>query len=265
MITFAVIGHNEAATLRRALGQALDAARPGDEVVFVDSASTDASPRIAERCGVKRIAAPLGKGRAMEQAIAQCDTRYICFIDGDIHGSARNIPAALAEAVRTQDATMVVGEFGDPENAVLSNTIAVYRPLVARFFPEAAERYGRRPLTGFRVLDATVEWGALPPGFGVETHLNIVAALVPGARLTVRDIGDYHGRFLYKPSMGFEIAEPILDWAVKLGRLAADARPQWEEWVRERVSYIATYRGDQQSRERFRAGLLELAGRPLPL
>jgi glycosyltransferase involved in cell wall biosynthesis len=264
VITFAVIGHNEAATLRRALGQALEAAGSGDEVVFVDSASRDRSADVAEGCGVRRIDAPLGKGRAMQEALAACTTRYIAFVDADIHGSARNIPGTLAEAVRGAPATMVVGQFGDASDGVLSNTIAVYTPLVARFFPEAADRYGSRPLTGFRTLDATLDWGVLPPGFGVEAHLNVAAALMPDAVLRVHDIGDYEGRFLYKPTMGLEIAEPVLDWAQRLGRLRPGERPGWERWVQERVDYIATYRGDRDSRERFRAGLHELAAGPFP-
>jgi hypothetical protein len=39
VITFAVIGHNEAAYLPTSLGQALEAAGRRDRVLFVDSAS----------------------------------------------------------------------------------------------------------------------------------------------------------------------------------------------------------------------------------
>jgi glycosyltransferase involved in cell wall biosynthesis len=45
--TFAVVGHNEAATLRYSMAQALAAAAPGEEVWFVDSGSTDDSLDVA--------------------------------------------------------------------------------------------------------------------------------------------------------------------------------------------------------------------------
>ena len=41
-----MVGRNEEATLRVALGFALDAAEPGDRVWFVDSASIDAEPSV---------------------------------------------------------------------------------------------------------------------------------------------------------------------------------------------------------------------------
>ena len=65
MITFAVIGHNEAPTVANAIGQAAEAAESGDRVWFVDSASTDDSAAIATSLGAEVIAAPLGKGQAM--------------------------------------------------------------------------------------------------------------------------------------------------------------------------------------------------------
>ncbi len=36
----------------------------------------------------------------MARAIAEAATLYTCFIDADIHGSSRNIPAVLGDAVR---------------------------------------------------------------------------------------------------------------------------------------------------------------------
>jgi hypothetical protein len=43
VITFATVGRSEAATLERPVREALEAAVPGDRVLFVDSASSDGS------------------------------------------------------------------------------------------------------------------------------------------------------------------------------------------------------------------------------
>src|SRR5262245_16389662 len=66
--TFAVVGHNEAATLPTALEQALDAAEPDDHVWFVDSASDDGSADVARARGAAVVVAPLGKGREIGRA-----------------------------------------------------------------------------------------------------------------------------------------------------------------------------------------------------
>ena len=107
--TFAVIGHNEADRLHVALGQALEAARPGDSVWFVDSASTDGSAARAAELGAEIVDAPLGKGRAMMIAIERCCTPYVCFVDGDLESSDCNVPAALRDGVVASEADLVVG------------------------------------------------------------------------------------------------------------------------------------------------------------
>jgi glucosyl-3-phosphoglycerate synthase len=101
MITFAVIGHNEAPTLEYSLNQASEAAIAGDVVWFVDSVSTDQSSAIAKHLKIKRVRAPIGKGRAMSYAIEQCKTEYICFIDADLLPSTKNLVQAMAETIRT--------------------------------------------------------------------------------------------------------------------------------------------------------------------
>ena len=263
-ITFVVVGRNEAPTLTGALKLAQQAASAGDHVLFADSASTDGSEAIAKATGVETVSAPAGKGRAMARAWEQVRTSYICFIDADIFGCSHNIPSRLATAVRHQKPAMVVGEFGETEPGVLSNTVGVYEPLVAALFPEAAGRYGAKPLTGFRALRADLPVRPLPGDFGVEAHLNLSVALLPGATTMTTDIGNYEGRFLYKPTMGREIGRAVLDYAERLGRLDSLLRPQWNAWVETVVEHVASFRGEPHLRERFRQRLLELAQRPLP-
>ena len=83
MITYAVVGHNEAALLVNALEQAFAARREGEPVWFVDSASTDGSGELARAVGADVVGAPLGKGRAVATAVERCETQYICIIDAD--------------------------------------------------------------------------------------------------------------------------------------------------------------------------------------
>jgi hypothetical protein len=200
----------------------------------------------------------------MACALAETITPYICFIDADIYGSSRNIPAVLGEAVRRSRPDMVVGEFQDEQGGVPSVTLGVYEPLVRALFPEAADKYAKKPLSGFRALRTGQALGQLPPGFGVEAHLNIASALRPGARIETVDLGLYRGRFLYKPRMGEAVGRAILDLAQAHGRLQPGLRAPWDAWLATVTDHIATYTGDVVSREAFRASLLELTARALP-
>jgi glucosyl-3-phosphoglycerate synthase len=263
MITFAVVGRNEAPTLPRAIKTAQDAAEPDDDVIFVDSASEDNSLGIADVMGIRTVRAPVGKGRAMARALTATSTPYICFLDADIYGSSGNIAAALGESVRRWAPDMAVGEFED-DDSLPSVTRGVYTSLVSALFPEAASKYGKKPLTGFRVLRTDSAIGRLPPDFGVEAHLNISMALGPNTSIRTVDVGSYQGRFLYKPRMGAEVGRTILDLAQAHERLTAHARPHWDTWLKVIVDHIATYRGEPQHRPVYRARLLELAERPTP-
>lgn len=260
-----MIGHNEAPTLAEALDQARQAATKGDQVCFVDSASTDSSKQIALSKGVRVIDAPLGKGRAVATLLRHCETEFVCCLDGDLVGSERNIAQELATAVRRAQGDLILGSFTDPVASVLSNTVGIYEPLVAALFPEVAGRCGSKPLTGFRAFRVS---GAgpideIPPDFGVETHLNVVFGLSE-RQIHVSEIGCYAGRFLYKPTMGLEIADAILSLAERHRRIRRTQRPEWDAWVKPVVELISTYRGEDREREAFRGRLTLLAKRPTP-
>jgi GT2 family glycosyltransferase len=106
-IACVVIGRNEAPRLERCLRSVL---AETDRVVFVDSASTDESVAIAERCGVPTLALDPALGlsaararnagfrRILEEAP---ETDYVQFVDGDcellpgwIEAGARALDAA---------------------------------------------------------------------------------------------------------------------------------------------------------------------------
>ena len=231
MITFAVLGHNERLLLANAITQAQDAAQQDeDRIWFVDSASTDGSAELATSLGATVLRAPVGKGNATKTASAACEDGYLCLLDADIESSSSNIPVALRDTLSDGDPDMIVGEFEEPRRRVTVVTTAIYEPLVEALFPEAANRYGRTPLTGFRLLRAGLPLGQVPSGFGVEAHLNLVMA-ADGRRTAVARVGTYYGPFRRKPYLGLEVAAAIFDLAEAKGRLDHMARPLWDQWV----------------------------------
>ena len=249
--------------LANAVGQAREAAQPGEPVWFVDSASTDDSAALAASLGVEVVDAPLGKGRAVARAFDLCATRYICLLDADIESSTTNIPRALRAAVHTTGADMVVGEFVEPARRIRTTRDALYRPLVEAFFPEARDYCASTPLSGFRVLNLDRPPGRVPPGFGVEAHLN-VAFVAEGRSVAVADIGEYRGPIRPSGAIARDVAQAILDLAVEHGRLAAGARRPWDAWAAKVADVILT-RPEQGPLDEFRQRLeAAVATRPEP-
>jgi glucosyl-3-phosphoglycerate synthase len=236
--TFAVVGRNEARTLGAVVEQALEAAQDGDRVWFVDSASDDDSVAVARRFGVDVIAGPQGKGRAMAAALDRCREGYICFVDADLVDWSTNIPATLRAAAVQTGADMVVGGFSSDRRRAL--TPRLYWPLVDALFPDYGRRAGPVPLSGQRVFDAAFPTGPLPPGYGVETHLNLAFATANRhlASVDLGHLGTPLRGYANVEESGTAITAAVLDFAAADGRLDPQGRLRWERWARRRLDEI---------------------------
>jgi len=237
---FAVVGHDEADVLALQVTHALEAAQPGDVVVYVDSASSDDSAAVAGALGVEVLHAPLGKGRAMAAAMATATTDYLCFLDADARRVDVNIAAHLrAEACRTR-ATMVVAAFVEPgrRRAV---TTAIYDPLADALFPEVRASRPTKPLSGFRAVRTDLPLGTLPPGYGIEAHLNIEVPLA-GGTIAGCDVGTFEGKvrdYTNLSAIASDVAAALLDAGVAHSRLALDRRAEWEGWLEPMAALVA--------------------------
>ena len=265
MVTFAIVAHNEAATLPTIVGHAREAARDGDRIWLVDSASTDETRRVAARLGVGVLPAPLGKGRAMSVALARCRSGHLCFLDGDIDRSSDNLALRLREAIGSRpEVDMLVGSFGGNRHARVI-TPGVYRPLVRALFPEVGvDAFGDKPLSGFRAVRAGLRLGPLPPGYGVDAHLNVVVA-TQGLVAAPVECRFYRGRVSANAiQIGRDVAAAVLDLGVRHDRLHPRRRRLWEHWV-ERV--LEPLRANDNLATADAAALarsLVAAARPLP-
>jgi glycosyltransferase involved in cell wall biosynthesis len=268
--TFVVVGHNEAERLPTALAQAIAAAQPGDEVWLLDSASTDGSAALAAEMEVPVLSVPRGKGRALACALDAARTDYLVVVDGDIDRTSRNFPLALRDVTARSGADLVVGEIDEPRRTLRHTSRFIWGPLVGALFEEVDGRFGKAPLTGFRSLRTAFPLGPIPPGYGVETHMNLVAAL--HGKVEVAAIGTYWGPLRHKPELGAEVGAAILDYAEVEGRLAPSRRPAWDSWVEGVVSAVAVgpprhvgdAPADPGADQEFVARVEAAASRPLP-
>jgi glucosyl-3-phosphoglycerate synthase len=161
----------------------------------------------------------------------------VVLLDADIDRTTSNIASRLRGAVERSGADLVVAEFEEPLLQVRDSSRYVWRPLVETLFPEAHERFGRTPLSGFRALRSRTDLGRLPPDFGVEAHVNLAIA-VAGGSVEVEDVGTYWGPVRSKPLLPRQVGSAILDTAQVHGRLARRSRPAWDEWVERIVAIV---------------------------
>ncbi len=106
--------HNEAATLPELARRVLAAAHradPGAEVVFVDDASTDDTPRLSLPAGIRMLRLPSNRGQlgATLAGIAEAQGRFVVVLDGDLQDPPEPIPdlLAVAKADVTVDAVLM--------------------------------------------------------------------------------------------------------------------------------------------------------------
>jgi glucosyl-3-phosphoglycerate synthase len=262
MFTFVIPARDEEASIENIVRQACQAAQPGDRIVVVDSASSDATATRAAAAGAEVLGGPPGKGAAMAAAVPLVDTPWVCFLDADLFSSAVNVPAKLRHAAVSGNADHVLGDYEyDDAATILASTFVIYEPLVGEFFPEASSLCVNA-LTGYRAIRRTYLDGRWPPDFGVESYLNIVTAM-NGGTTAVSHLGVITSRFKYKPDMSREIGRTILDLAAAYDRLDPDARHRWDAWVDGAVPAIRAV-GGAEGRSAILKRLFAAARRPMP-
>ncbi|MBM9506816.1 glycosyltransferase family 2 protein [Actinacidiphila acididurans] len=263
MFTFVIPAYNEERTVAAIIEQARTAARPGDRVLVVDSASTDRTADAAARAGAEVLHGPRGKGAAMNTALAAVRTQWVCFLDADLVSSTQNVPAALRKAADTSSADHVVGDYEyDYPGTILSSTFTIYEPLAAALFPEVGH-LGANSLTGYRAIRTSRIQHPLPPDFAVETYLNISLALA-GGTAEVCHLGTITSRFRHNGgSMARQIGRAVLDMAEQYGRLEPHDRPAWDRWLEEGIAAITPQTADS-GRSATLARLFTAVRRPMP-
>lgn len=160
-----------------------------DELVVIDSGSTDRTRSLAAEAGAEVVLASeilpfqghrMGKGENLWKAVHHLSGDIICFVDGDIGNiHPRFVYGTVGPLIRHREIGYVKGfyerpllaaEGVDPRGGGRVTEILV-RPLLQRFFPELAGLH--QPLAGeYAARREILESIPFPTGYGVETaHL----------------------------------------------------------------------------------------------
>lgn len=226
---------NEAETVGDIVRAVLAAHGDGlvDEVIVVDSASTDATPSVAANAGARVVSAEVpGKGEAMWQGVAATDADLLVFLDADLERfDARFVPALLGPLLSQPDVAFVKGAYDRRTKADVTVgggrvTELTARPLLAAFWPEL-ERIVQ-PLGGeYAARRELLDQLPFRCGYGVDIGLLLDANEVVGANAIAQV--DLHERFHSHSDltalgrMAAEVLHTVVDRLISQGRLAADA------------------------------------------
>jgi glucosyl-3-phosphoglycerate synthase len=241
-ISLVVPARNEAATVgdvvSRVRSALMDTARLLDEIVVIDSDSTDATYAVASAAGatVHRasdirpdLGPATGKGEAMWKSLFVTRGDLIAFMDADLlDWDTHFVPGLLGPLLSSSDVQLVKGFYERPfatdgESAPFEGgrvTELVARPLIALLFPDLRDLV--QPLAGeWAVRRSLFESLSVPTGYAVElAALADTLALHGLGAIAQVDLGTRAHRHQALRDLGGMSAQII---AAALGRAGARA------------------------------------------
>jgi len=154
---------------------------PGARIVIADDHSTDDTPQVASALGVELVRASrnVGKGgaaslaaRGVLAAVLVDDPPVVVLCDGDLAGTAQQLPALVA-AVRRGDCDLAVASFARREGGGFGLAVGYARGAIRRLcgLDTQAPISGQRAMCG-AVLPVLVPFA---PRFGMEIGMTVDA------------------------------------------------------------------------------------------
>lgn len=209
-----------------------------DELVVVDSASTDGTAAVAEAAGARviRVDAP-GKGRALQRGVASTRAELVCFIDADLSDFTPTfITALLGPLLADPSVHLVKATYDRPgSDGSLAGggrvTELVARPLINAHWPQLAGFV--QPLGGeYAARRALLETLPFPVGYGVELALLVDALRAVGLEgLAQVDLARRKHRHQGNAKLG-QMAAAILRVAARRSGVSVPAEAELVQWVR---------------------------------
>lgn len=204
-----------------------------DELVVVDSASSDDTSAVAAAAGARAVRSDHpGKGEAMWQGVVATEADLIVFLDADLERfDTRFVPALLGPLVTRPAVGLVKGAYDRRTAADVTVgggrvTELMARPLLAAFWPELAGLV--QPLGGeYAARRDVLEQVPFRCGYGIDIGLllDIADLLGPSAieQVDLQERFHSHSDLQALGRMAAEVLHTVIDRLIAQGRIAADA------------------------------------------
>ncbi len=230
-----------------------------DEVIVMDSGSTDRTPQVAAAAGARVLhrdgvlpeLTPLpGKGEVMWRSLAATTGDLIVFVDADLEDFSAATVAGLLGPLLTDDSVALVKGFYDRPlrdgGSSLANgggrvTELVARPILNLHWPELAGVI--QPLVGeYAARRSLLERLPFPTGYGIELAMLVdTLGLVGLDAIAQVDLGVRHHRHQDEQSLGLMAAEI---WQAALHRLDPAGRTLRPHGLAATLAQFARVDGD---------------------
>jgi glucosyl-3-phosphoglycerate synthase len=204
-----------------------------DDLLVVDSASTDETADVARHAGARVVAAPSpGKGEAMWRGVAATSADLVVFLDADLERfDVRFVPALVGPLLSDAETGFVKGAYDRRTEADVTVgggrvTELTARPLLAAFWPELSRIV--QPLGGeYAARRDVLEQLPFRCGYGVDIGLLLDTAELLGpdaiAQVDLHERFHSHSDLQALGRMAAEVLHTVIDRLISQGRLAADA------------------------------------------
>ncbi len=218
-VSLIIPARNEAETIKKVivLGQKSDLV---DEVIVIDSFSTDGTAKVAREAGahvIRQKKGYKGKGGAMQTALEEVHSEIYVFLDGDLLNPKLEWVDMLLKPILAGEADHVTSIFTSKQRRF---TIFTARPLLSLYFPEVKIK---KPLSGlFAIKRSVLQDLGIHEGWGIEIAKNIDIVMkgyttkeVNFGYLSDNSEKDFKGLV----PMARTIAKTILEKAIEYDRL----------------------------------------------
>lgn len=155
-VSIIVPAYNAESTLEECLGALKAAMEPSDELILFDDGSTDSTPQIAERAGVRVLrnaGEPKGPAHGRNRGAEVSTQRYLLFVDADVIIR----PDAIQRLVRELDQPQVIGAFGSYDDSPRSRRLAaLYANLRHHYVHQMGNREASTFWSGIGLIDKKI-------------------------------------------------------------------------------------------------------------
>ncbi len=258
-VAIVIPAHNEQDTVALVVQdcrRSLDLLGLSGRVIVSASGCTDQTAERAEAAHAQVIVSPLGKGVAIQAALAQVDEDVVCLVDGDIrYYGDRPLAAILLEPIVHGIADATITDLYWRPLYPQMWLYGFFAPLAGYLFPELLPKVGSTPWSGQRAALRHLWPTTFPEGFTVD--LDILLHWNENA-LRLRPVlaDDWTNPQRPKPDLMQQEFRLVVERALSDARITSDEVPALEQWFDAAYRLMAGYGAETDDPQQFEHELL---------